>query len=187
MNRNDDKSHIMALEKGIVSLTKTSNRVQQQQFDQASMLKQCINDLSNSMQRLTNEVVFMKNKIKKMENQIVTQNSRMTDLEHQYELDRELNENKENSHPKLSSSSSKSIKKRRKSSKILNRRRKSLKPSDSEKSDDQTKGRDYKKPSRKISSALATWIKHDCGFPQYIANFADNGYDTIEIVKQSML
>ena len=89
INRNDDKNHIISLEKGIVSLQKSTNRVQQQQFDQTSMLKQCITDLSTSMQRLTNEVVFMKNKIKKMENQINLQDSRMNDMEninHQHSI-----------------------------------------------------------------------------------------------------
>jgi len=35
-----------------------------------------------------------------------------------------------------------------------------------------------------VSSALAMWLSHDCGFPQYIGCFVSNGYDRLEIIKE---
>eukprot|EP01083_Nonionella_stella_P142092 438892_1 len=143
--KTEDEKHLMSMEKTIISLQKSQHRLQQEQFEQTAVLKQHMNDMSMSIQRLTNEVVFMKNKVKKIENE-------------QLKLTAEYSARSPRSHSHRSSSS--------KSSKKHNKSR--------------------KKEDKivQISSGLATWIKEECGFPQYVVVFAENGYDNFEIVKE---
>eukprot|EP01084_Bolivina_argentea_P182216 314618_1 len=142
--KTEDEKHLMSMEKTIISLQKSQHRLQQEQFEQTAVLKQHMNDMSMSIQRLTNEVVFMKNKVKKIENE-------------QLKLTAEYSARSPRSHSHRSSSSKSSKKhnKGKKEDKIV-----------------------------QISSGLATWIKEECGFPQYVVVFAENGYDNFEIVKE---
>eukprot|EP01084_Bolivina_argentea_P178308 308231_1 len=58
--KTEDEKHLISMEKSVIDLQKSQNNLQQQQFDQNTILKQYINELSLTVQRLTNEVIFMR-------------------------------------------------------------------------------------------------------------------------------
>eukprot|EP01084_Bolivina_argentea_P251164 421143_1 len=137
-----------------------------------TILKQYINELSLTVQRLTNEVIFMRNKLNNIEIQLDNQQIQIFENNNIKLLSKSPSPNPNNRNSNSSKSSTRSDRKQAKSSssssgKIIHK-----------------KNKNSNKKEYKITSALASWIKHECGFPQYVKLFAENGYDSFEIVKE---
>merc|ERR1712154_26195 len=61
--KTEDEKHLISMDNKMNDLQRQNNRIQQQQFDQTNILTKYMNDLSLTVQTLTNEIIFIKNKL----------------------------------------------------------------------------------------------------------------------------